>query len=194
MAFAKKPAKKKRTALPSGKKNLSEFRKLFADKIVDITAYDKVEVIPTGSIILDQVTGIGGYPRGRITELWGEEGVSKTTLALQAVAECQKLGMAAAYFDFEGAFSNQYARDLGVNISDRDKFLYFEPTSFEDAEAALQEIPQVDNVGLVVIDSISAMTPESHYEGGGTIGLLARKLSQFLSVFVKVLRKNMAAC
>lgn len=186
-------AKKKESAADE-RISLADLNQKYASDIVNVADDDNIDVIPSGSIVLDSLTGIGGYPRGRVTEVWGAEGVSKTTLALHASRECQKKGLAVVYFDFEGAFSNRYATSLGVDIYDRTKFIKFEFRYFEEARDKMLQYAYADGVGLLVLDSISAMTPKEHFEGKASIGMMARNLSQFFSPFVKNLRASRAAC
>lgn len=187
-------AKRTKKATSPGGATYEALLELYKKDIVNLSDFDGVEVIPSGSVIIDRITGIGGYPRGRITELWGQEGVSKTTLGLHATAACQAKGLSVAYFDFEGSFCNSYARALGVEIYDPRKFIYFKPATFEEAEPKLRSFAACDAVGLIVIDSVAAMTPQEMVGGSHGIGLLARKLSQFFSCFVKDLERGGAAC
>lgn len=137
-----------------------------------------IDVIPSGSYGLDQCLGIGGYPRGRIIEIYGPESSGKTTLTLHAIAECQKLGGTAAFIDAEHAIDPTYAEALGVNM---DKILLSQP---DDGEQALEIVDRlVGNVDIIVIDSVAALVPKAEIEGdmgAHHVGTQARLMSQAL--------------
>ncbi len=140
----------------------------------------QVEVIPTGSLGLDIALGIGGMPRGRVVEIYGPESSGKTTLALQVIAEAQKLGGAAAFVDAEHALDPQYAKKLGVNI---EELLVSQPDSGEQALEIADMLVRSSAVDVVVIDSVAALTPKAEIEGemgDSHMGLQARLMSQAL--------------
>src|SRR5581483_7546417 len=140
----------------------------------------QVEVIPTGSLGLDIALGIGGMPRGRVVEIYGPESSGKTTLALQVIAEAQKLGGAAAFIDAEHALDPQYAKKLGVNI---EELLVSQPDSGEQALEITDMLVRSSAVDVVVIDSVAALTPKAEIEGemgDSHMGLQARLMSQAL--------------
>ncbi len=139
-----------------------------------------IEGIPTGSLGLDIALGIGGMPRGRVVEIYGPESSGKTTLALQVVAEAQKLGGAAAFIDAEHALDPSYAKKLGVNIDD---LLVSQPDSGEQALEITDMLVRSGGVDVVVIDSVAALTPKAEIEGemgDSHMGLQARLMSQAL--------------
>ena len=143
-------------------------------------AAQQVEVIPTGSLGLDIALGIGGMPRGRVVEIYGPESSGKTTLALQVVAEAQKLGGAAAFIDAEHALDPQYAKKLGVNT---EELLVSQPDSGEQALEIADMLVRSGAVDVVVIDSVAALTPKAEIEGemgDSHMGLHARLMSQAL--------------
>lgn len=134
-----------------------------------ITAIDpanipKVDVIPTGSIGLDRALGIGGIPRGRITEIYGAPSNGKTTIALHCIAEAQKLGLHCLFVDVEHAIDLSYAQDLGVNLSD-DMFTFMQPVSGEDALKAMDTFAKSGAAGLMVLDSVDALLTKAEIEG-----------------------------
>ncbi len=148
-------------------------------RLGDGTAAD-VQVISTGSIALDLALGIGGLPRGRVVEIYGPESSGKTTLTLQVIAECQKLGGTAAFVDAEHALDPQYAEKLGVNVED---LLVSQPDTGEQALEITDMLVRSGAVDIVVIDSVAALTPKAEIEGdmGDThVGLHARLMSQAL--------------
>ena len=121
-----------------------------------------VEVIPSGSILLDEALGIGGYPKGRVIEMYGPESSGKTTLALHAIAEAQKLGGVAAFVDAEHALDPVYAKNLGVNI---DELWVSQPDTGEQALEITENLVRSGAVDIVVVDSVAALTPEKEIEG-----------------------------
>ncbi len=141
---------------------------------------ENVPVIPTGSLGLNLALGVGGYPRGRIIEIYGPESSGKTTLAIHAIAEVQKGGGIAAMIDAEHAFDRFYAEKLGVNISE---LLIAQPDSGEQALAIAEELIHSSAVDLIVIDSVAALTPKAEITGemgDNKVGLQARLMSQAL--------------
>ncbi|MDQ6975709.1 MAG: recombinase RecA [Mariprofundaceae bacterium] len=143
-------------------------------------ALAKVDVIPTGSLALDVALGIGGYPRGRVVEVFGPESSGKTTLALHAVAEAQRLGGAAAFVDAEHALDITYAKNLGVDV---DNLLVSQPDCGEQALEIVDTLTRSGALDIIVIDSVAALTPRAELEGEmGDVhmGLQARLMSQAL--------------
>ncbi len=143
-------------------------------------AIPEAEVIPTGSLTLDAALGIGGLPRGRVVEIYGSESSGKTTLALHAVANCQKQGGTAAFIDAEHALDPAYAANLGVQMDD---LLLSQPDHGEQAMEIADALVHSGAVDLIVIDSVAALTPRAELEGGmgdSHMGLHARLMSQAL--------------
>ena len=126
------------------------------------TAVEDVAVIPSGSITLDLALGIGGYPKGRIVEIYGPESSGKTTLAIHAIAEAQKMGGTAVFIDAEHAFDRFYAQKLGVNV---DELLISQPDNGEQALEIADALIRSSAVDIVVIDSVAALTPKAEIEG-----------------------------
>ncbi|MBD9367657.1 recombinase RecA [Xanthomonas sp. XNM01] len=145
------------------------------DRVIEAT-----EVVPTGSLMLDIALGIGGLPKGRVVEIYGPESSGKTTLTLQAIAQCQKLGGTAAFIDAEHALDPVYAAKLGVNVDD---LLLSQPDTGEQALEIADMLVRSGSVDIVVIDSVAALTPKAEIEGemGDQLpGLQARLMSQAL--------------
>jgi recombination protein RecA len=143
-------------------------------------ALEEVEAISSGSISLDAALGVGGYPRGRVIEIYGPESSGKTTLTLHAIAECQKNGGIAAFIDAEHAFDRYYAQSLGVDI---DELIVSQPDHGEQALEIADNLIRSGAVDIVVIDSVAALTPKSEIEGemgDSKMGLHARLMSQAL--------------
>ncbi|MCC4588490.1 recombinase RecA [Xanthomonas sp. NCPPB 1067] len=141
---------------------------------------EAVEVVPTGSLMLDIALGIGGLPKGRVVEIYGPESSGKTTLTLQAIAECQKKGGTAAFIDAEHALDPIYAAKLGVNVDD---LLLSQPDTGEQALEIADMLVRSGSVDIVVVDSVAALTPKAEIEGemGDQLpGLQARLMSQAL--------------
>lgn len=139
-----------------------------------------IEVIPTGSIVLDRALGVGGVPKGRITEIYGPESSGKTTVALHITAECQKQGGIAAFIDAEHALDPVYAKSIGVDI---DNLIVSQPDNGEQALEIADALVRSGAVDIIVVDSVAALTPRAEIEGemGDThMGLLARLMSQAL--------------
>ncbi len=162
--------------------------KLGDDKIED------VPVISTGSVSLNMALGVGGYPRGRVVEIYGPESSGKTTLAIHAIAEVQKDGGIAAIIDAEHAFDRFYAEKLGVDIN---SLLIAQPDSGEQALAIADELIRSSAVDLVVIDSVAALTPKAEIEGemgDNKVGLQARLMSQALRKLTATINKTQTTC
>jgi recombination protein RecA len=163
-------------------------------KLGEASSKFQVEVIPTGSLGLDIALGIGGIPRGRITEIFGHEASGKTTLALHMIAEAQKRGGIAAFIDAEHALDPIYARNLGVNI---DEMWISQPDSGEQALGIADTLSSSGAVDIIVIDSVAALVPKVELEGeigDQFIGLQARLMSQALRKLAGTLSKSKTAC
>ncbi|MBZ0327784.1 MAG: recombinase RecA [Altibacter sp.] len=144
------------------------------------SAVEEVEVIPTGSLGLDVALGVGGYPRGRVVEIYGPESSGKTTLTLHAIAEAQKKGGIAAFIDAEHAFDRYYAEKLGVDI---ENLIISQPDNGEQALEITDNLIRSGAIDIIVIDSVAALTPKSEIEGemgDSKMGLHARLMSQAL--------------
>ncbi len=155
---------------------------------------EEISVIPTGSLGLDIALGVGGYPRGRVIEIFGPESSGKTTLAIHAIAEAQKAGGIAAIIDAEHAFDRFYAEKLGVNI---DELLISQPDSGEQALEIADQLIRSSAVDIVVIDSVAALTPKAELEGDmgdSKMGLQARLMSQALRKLTANINKTNTTC
>ena len=153
-----------------------------------------VQVIPSGSVALDHALGIGGYPRGRIIEIYGPESSGKTTLAIHAIAEAQKQGGIAAMIDAEHAFDRTYAQALGVNL---DTLLISQPDNGEQALEIADNLIRSGAIDIVVIDSVAALTPKAEIEGEmgeNKVGLQARLMSQALRKLTANISKTNTCC
>jgi len=153
-------------------------------------AYENIEVIPSGSLGLDLALGVGGYPRGRVIEIFGPESSGKTTLAIHAMAEAQKAGGIAAFIDAEHAFDRFYAANLGVDI---DNLIISQPDYGEQALEIADNLISSGAVDIVVIDSVAALTPKSEIEGemgDSKMGLHARLMSQALRKLTATINKT----
>ena len=149
-----------------------------------------IDVIPSGSIVLDEALGVGGYPRGRIIEMYGPESSGKTTLALHAVAEAQKLGGIAAFIDAEHALDPIYAKALGVDI---DELYVTQPDTGEQALEICEQLVRSGALDIIVIDSVAALTPQKEIEGemgDSVMGLQARLMSQALRKLTAIVGKS----
>ena len=155
---------------------------------------EKVEVIPTGSVGLNAALGVGGYPRGRIIEIYGPESSGKTTLALHAMAEAQKMGGVAAFIDAEHAFDPYYAAALRVNNSN---LLVSQPDNGEQALQIADQLISSAAIDIIVIDSVAALTPKAEIEGDmgdNKVGLQARLMSQALRKLTSTISKTKTCC
>ena len=155
---------------------------------------EKVPVIPTGSLGLDMALGVGGYPRGRIVEIFGPESSGKTTLAIHAIAEAQKDGGIAAFIDAEHAFDPTYAAKLGV---DMDSLYMSQPDNGEQALEVAEQLIRSSAIDIIVIDSVAALTPKAEIEGEmgeAKMGLHARLMSQALRKLTGALSKTNTTC
>ncbi|MCR4911959.1 MAG: recombinase RecA [Bacilli bacterium] len=149
-----------------------------------------VDVIPTGSLLLDEALGVGGYPKGRIIEIFGPESSGKTTLALHAIAECQKAGGKAAFIDAEHAIDPTYAKALGVDIDD---LILSQPDSGEQALEIAEMLADSKAIGLIVVDSVAALVPQAELDGemmDSSVGLQARLMSKAMRKLAGILNKN----
>ncbi|MEC8852946.1 MAG: recombinase RecA, partial [Bacteroidota bacterium] len=159
------------------------------DKVVE-----KIDAIPSGSMGLDLALGVGGYPRGRVVEIYGPESSGKTTLTIHAIAEVQKQGGIAAFIDAEHAFDSAYAKTLGVDI---DNLLISQPDNGEQALEIADHLISSGAVDLVVIDSVAALTPRAEIEGemgDSKMGLHARLMSQALRKLTATISKTGCTC
>ena len=155
---------------------------------------EKVEVIPTGSIALNAALGVGGDPKGSITEIYGPESSGKTTLAIHAIAEAQKAGGIAAFIDAEHAFDRFYAANLGVDI---DNLLIAQPDNGEQALEIADQLIRSAAVDIIVVDSVAALTPKKEIEGDmgdNVVGLQARLMSQALRKLTSTISKTNTTC
>ncbi|MEG1611034.1 MAG: recombinase RecA [Alistipes sp.] len=162
--------------------------RLNSTEIVDIP------VIPTGSITLDIALGVGGYPKGRVVEVFGPESSGKTTLAIHAIAEAQKAGGIAAFIDAEHAFDSAYAQNLGVDI---DSLLISQPDNGEQALEIADSLIRSSAIDIIVIDSVAALTPKAEIEGemgDSKMGLQARLMSQALRKLTSSISKTKTVC
>ena len=149
-----------------------------------------VDVIPTGYILLDQALGVGGYPKGRIIEIYGPESSGKTTLALEAVAQAQKKGGRAAYIDAEHSIDPDYAKKLGVNIDD---LILSQPDSGEQALEICEMLAQSNALDMIVVDSVAALVPQAELDGvmsDNQVGLQARLMSKGMRKIAGVLART----
>ena len=150
----------------------------------------EIDVIPSGSISLDLALGIGGYPKGRIIEIYGPESSGKTTFALHAIAEAQKLGGRVAFIDAENSLDPQYAKSLGVNI---DELLLSQPDTGEQALEICEALVRSGAISVIVIDSVAALVPQAEIEGemgDSHVGLQARLMSQALRKLAGIINKT----
>jgi len=155
---------------------------------------EKIDVIPSGSLGLDIALGVGGYPKGRIIEIYGPESSGKTTLALHAIAEAQKQGGIAAFIDAEHAFDRFYAANLNVDV---DELLISQPDNGEQALQIADQLISSAAVDIIVIDSVAALTPKAEIEGDmgdNKVGLQARLMSQALRKLTSTISKTNTTC
>ena len=182
--------------------NINE-QKLFEDAIKQIETQfgkgsiaqlinngEKIDVIPSGSLQLDRALGVGGYPKGRIVEIFGNESSGKTTLSLQAIAQCQKLGGRCAYIDLEHALDAKFCEINGVDLS---KLLLAQPESGEQSFSLMEALIKTDMIDLIVVDSVAALVPNAELLGeiqDQTIGLHARLMSKGLRILQGLVAKH----
>ena len=152
-----------------------------------------VDVIPTGSLLLDDALGVGGYPKGRIIEIYGPESSGKTTLALHAIAECQKQGGRAAFIDAEHSIDPTYAKKLGVDV---DELILSQPDSGEQALEIAEMLASSGAINLIVVDSVAALVPQAELDGemgDSSVGMQARLMSKALRKIAGILNKKECA-
>jgi recombination protein RecA len=155
---------------------------------------ENIEVIPTGSIGLNAALGVGGYPRGRVIEIYGPESSGKTTLAIHAIAEAQKMGGIAAFIDAEHAFDRFYAKALGVDV---DNLYISQPDNGEQALDIAEQLIRSSAIDIIVVDSVAALTPKAEIEGDmgeNKVGLQARLMSQALRKLTSTISKTRTTC
>ncbi len=205
MATAKKPAAKKAATEQDSKTSklnalsqaLGKIEKDYGRgaimKLGD-ESIEQVDVIPTGSIGLNYALGVGGFPRGRITEIYGPESSGKTTLAIHAIAEAQKAGGIAAIIDAEHAFDRFYAEKLGVDVAN---LLISQPDNGEQALEITEQLIRSSAIDIIVVDSVAALVPKSEIEGGmgdRNMGLQARLMSQAMRKLTGAIARTNTAC
>ena len=172
---------------------IKEIRKVFGKgAVMKLGERDAVDcdVIPSGSLLIDDVLGVGGYPKGRIIEIFGPESSGKTTLALHAIAECQKQGGRAAFVDAEHAIDPVYAKNLGVDI---DELILSQPDSGEQALEIVELLASSKAIDLIVVDSVAALVPQAELDGvmsDNSVGLQARLMSKAMRKLVGILNKS----
>ena len=193
-AAAQNPQQEKLKALQAAMSKIEkDFGKGAIMKVGDETV-ENIEVIPTGSLGLDVALGVGGYPRGRIIEIFGPESSGKTTLAIHAIAETQKAGGIAAFIDAEHAFDRFYAEKLGVDV---ENLWISQPDNGEQALDIAEQLIRSSAVDLIVIDSVAALTPKKEIEGDmgdSNVGLQARLMSQALRKLTSTISKTNTTC
>ena len=153
-------------------------------------APEPIAVIPSGALVLDEALGVGGFPRGRVVEIFGPESSGKTTLTLHAIAEAQKAGGVAAFIDAEHAFDLRYARGIGIDLK---QLLMSQPDCGEQALEIAEALTRSGAVDLIVIDSVAALVPKAEIEGDmgdAHMGLQARLMSQALRKLTAVAHKT----
>jgi len=191
---AETPAKKTDSRLDAV---LSAIRKEFGELSImrlGDTAQHEVPVISTGALSLDLALGVGGLPRGRIVEIYGQESSGKTTLALHVVANAQKAGGMAAFVDAEHALDPSYARKIGVNLDD---LLVSQPNSGEEALTITEQLVKSGALDVVVVDSVAALTPQAEIDGNmgdSHMGLQARLMSQAMRKLTSVIAQTKTLC
>ena len=170
-----------------------DFGKGSVMKMGDI-GIENVDIIPTGSLALNAALGVGGYPRGRIIEIYGPESSGKTTLAIHAIAEAQKAGGVAAFIDAEHAFDRFYAEKLGVNINE---LIISQPDNGEQALEIADQLIRSSAIDILIVDSVAALTPKAEIEGDmgdNRVGLQARLMSQALRKLTATISKTNTCC
>ncbi len=193
MAFKKKAAPEPKKTTGEIEDTLKQIKTKFGeDAIMMLGARPRVDVasVPSGSISLDAALGIGGYPRGRVIEIYGPESSGKTTLALHAVAEAQKEGGVCAYVDAEHAMDPEYAKKLGVKI---DELLISQPDTGEQALEIVESLVRTGKIDIIVVDSVAALTPKDEIEGemgAQHVGKQARLMSQALRKLAAIVAKS----
>ena len=175
---------------------LKQIQKLFGKGAVmrlgEREAVD-VDAIPSGSLLLDEALGVGGYPKGRIIEIFGPESSGKTTLALHAIAECQKNGGRAAFIDAEHAIDPIYAKNLGVDINE---LILSQPDNGEQALEIAEMLASSGSISLIIVDSVAALVPQAELDGemgDSSVGLQARLMSKAMRKIAGILNKKECA-
>ena len=175
---------------------LKQIQKLFGKGAVmrlgEREAVD-VDAISSGSLLLDEALGVGGYPKGRIIEIFGPESSGKTTLALHAIAECQKQGGRAAFIDAEHAIDPIYAKNLGVDINE---LILSQPDNGEQALEIVEMLAGSGSINLIVVDSVAALVPQAELDGemgDSSVGLQARLMSKAMRKIAGILNKKECA-
>ena len=175
---------------------LKQIQKMFGKgsvmKLGERQAVD-VDVIPSGSLLLDDALGVGGYPKGRIIEIYGPESSGKTTLALHAIAECQKQGGRAAFVDAEHAIDPVYAKNLGVDV---DELILSQPDNGEQALEIVEMLASSGAISLIIVDSVAALVPQAELDGemgDNSVGLQARLMSKAMRKLAGILNKQNCA-
>ena len=175
---------------------LKQIQKLYGKGAVmrlgDREAVD-VDAIPSGSLLLDEALGVGGYPKGRIVEIFGPESSGKTTLALHAIAECQKAGGRAAFIDAEHAIDPIYAKNLGVDINE---LILSQPDNGEQALEIVEMLANSGGVNLIIVDSVAALVPQAELDGemsDSSVGLQSRLMSKAMRKIAGILNKKECA-
>ena len=175
---------------------LKQIQKLFGKGAVmrlgEREAVD-VDAIPSGSLLLDEALGVGGYPKGRIIEIFGPESSGKTTLALHAIAECQKMGGRAAFVDAEHAIDPIYAKNLGVDINE---LILSQPDNGEQALEIVEMLANSGSINLIIVDSVAALVPQAELDGemgDSSVGLQARLMSKAMRKIAGILNKKECA-
>lgn len=173
---------------------LKEIRSYFNDKGIIMKMSEQptvdVGVIPSGSLLVDSVLGVGGYPKGRIIEIYGPESSGKTTLALEAIAQVQKLGGRAAFIDAEHAIDPEYSKSLGVDI---DELILSQPDYGEQALEIVDMLAKSNAIDLIIVDSVAALVPKAELEGSfedNSVGVQARLMSKALRKLAGILSKT----
>jgi recombination protein RecA len=183
--------KKKKKALEAARLQIEkQFGKGALIKMGDNPVGQGIEVVPSGSILLDEALGLGGYPKGRIIEVYGPEASGKTTLTLHAIAEAQKAGGIAAFIDAEHALDPNYAKALGVNV---DELWVSQPDTGEQALEIAENLVRSGGVDIIVVDSVAALTPQAEIDGemgDSHVGLQARLMSQALRKLTGIISKS----
>ena len=183
----------KQTALENAMKKIEkDFGKGAIMRLGDLAEKMNLEVISSGSLAVDLAVGVGGYPRGRVIEIYGPESSGKTTLALHAIASAQKAGGIAAFIDAEHALDPVYARHLGVDTAD---LLISQPDNGEQALEIMEELVRSGAVDIIVVDSVAALVPKAEIEGemgDSHVGLQARLMSQALRKLTGIIAKSKA--
>ena len=195
--------KKEKNAIPEKKSNtalesvLSQIRKEFGELSIlrlGEDAHADIPVIPTGALSLDLALGVGGLPRGRIVECYGQESSGKTTLALHVVANAQKAGGIAAFIDAEHALDPGYAKKIGVNLDD---LIVSQPNSGEEALSICEQLCKSGALDVIVVDSVAALTPQAEIDGNmgdSHMGLQARLMSQAMRKLTGALAQSKTLC